>query len=660
MFPTNRFKRDVDARLGFTLFDGLRIRLTIQRRSLLLLPLVFAAAFAYVSAFLLRFEFVIPVSVEKLFLGGLCIFIPVKGIVFWMFRLHMSSWRLVSVFDLSRVVVANIVASTAAFVVTALVAGRAFPHSIYAIDAALCLLATAGIQCSVRLYREVFFPDAPERDSRAILIYGAGAAGLMLAREFRSNVSLGTRVVGFLDDDESKRDSSLAGIPILGRGSDAAQLVARFAQQRRPVSEIIIAIPAATAPQMRVAVSNCGAAGIPFKTLPGMSALLDGRISPQIREVSANDLLGREPVHIDESSIERTVAGHSVLVTGGCGSIGSELCRQIARFSPQKLVIFDQAESEMFMLALDLRKKFPDLNLATEIGDIFRPSRVKQAMSQHDIDIVFHAAAYKHVPLMEANIREAIENNVIGTYNVARAAHWQGVKKFVLISSDKAVNPTSIMGVTKRIAEMVVSAMPLNGGPNPGAFVSVRFGNVLGSAGSVIPVFQRQIASGGPVTVTHPEMRRYFMSISEAVQLVLQASTMAQGSEVFVLDMGEQVRIIDLAHNMVRLAGLTPDKDIEIRVVGLRPGEKLFEELRLDDEKLLPTPHEKIRRFRSGAPDPQYVGRWLERLRILLMEANSAALKAHLLVLVPEYQGLRAAMSESGGEQLRVRKAHAS
>ena len=311
----------------------------------------------------------------------------------------------------------------------------------------------------------------------------------------------------------------------------------------------------------------------------------------------------------------------------------------MACFAPNKLVIFDQAESEMFMLAMELRRRFPDLELITEIGDIFRPARVRETISRHRISVVFHAAAYKHVPLMEENITEAIENNVIGTYNVARAAHWNNVKTFVLISSDKAVNPTSIMGVTNRIAELVVSAIPLDGGPKLGAFVSVRFGNVLGSAGSVIPIFQRQIADGGPVTVTHPDICRYFMSISEAVQLVLQASTMGEGSEVFELDMGEPVRIMDLARNMIRLAGLELGQDIDIQVTGLRPGEKLFEELQIGGENVLPTPHQQISRLRSQAPNPRAIARWLERLRMLLMEGDADALKAHLILLVPEYQG---------------------
>ena len=627
--------------------------LHIQRRHLLLCPLLLAAALSYTGAFLLRFEFTLPPSVKELFLLGLCIFLPVKCIVYSAFRLHANRWRLVSLFDLERLVLANITASALASAITAVVIGAAFPRSVYVIDAALCLLTTAGIQISVRLYWEVFLPNAAEsKNSKAVLIYGAGVAGSMLSKEIRSNVKLSTGIVGFLDDDESKQGGSLAGIPILGTGRDAARLVARSAQERNPISEIIIAMPSATARQMRAAIAHCRAAGVPFKTLPSVSELLNGKISQQIREVSANDLLGREPVRIDESKIGQAIAGECVLVTGGCGSIGSELCRQLARFNPRKLVIFDQAESEMFMLALDLRKRYPNLHLATEIGDITRPSRVRDTVSRHAVSVVFHAAAYKHVPLMEEHITEAIENNIIGTYNVARAAHWAGVKNFVLISSDKAVNPTSIMGVTKRIAELLVSAIPLDNGPKTGAFVSVRFGNVLGSAGSVIPIFQRQIAAGGPVTVTHPEMRRYFMSISEAVQLVLQASTMGEGSEVFVLDMGEPVAIMELARNMIRLAGLTPGEDIDIRVTGLRPGEKLFEELQLDSEDLAPTPHQKIMRFRSEAPNPQYVARWLERLRILLMQKDSEVLKAHLLLLVPEYQGTVPAMGRE--EQVLV------
>ena len=628
-----------------------------QRRYWLMLPLLLAAAGSYAFAFFVRFEFTVPDSMERSFGLGLLAFVVVKGLVFWSFRLHSSRWRLVGIYDLYRMLLANLTASILACAVT-VAAGPPIPISIYLADAAFCFLATAGMQVSVRAYWELFLPNASETDgTKIVLIYGAGAAGLMLAKEIRSNLSMKTRIAGYLDDDASKIGGSLLGFPILGFGAEAASIVAKLSLERKSVSEIIIAMPSATAREMRAAISHCRAARIPFKTLPSLCELLSGTITPQIREVSPNDLLGREPVRIDECRIDATIAGESVLITGGCGSIGSELCRQAARFNPRRLVIFDQAESEMFMLAMELRKRYPTLDLVTEIGDIVRAARVREVMSRHGVSVVFHAAAYKHVPLMEENITEAIENNVIGTYNVARAAHWNKVKRFVLISSDKAVNPTSIMGVTKRIAELVVSAIPLDGGLKTGVFVSVRFGNVLGSAGSVIPIFQRQIAAGGPVTVTHPDMRRYFMSISEAVQLVLQASAMGKESEVFVLDMGEPVRILELARNMIRLAGLEPDEDIEVAITGLRPGEKLFEEIQLNGENILPTPHEKIRRLRSNAPNSRNLARWLERLRMLLIESDQEALKAHLLQLVPEYQGANEVPSEWRTDRLVAARA---
>jgi FlaA1/EpsC-like NDP-sugar epimerase len=615
--------------------------LKAQRRSLLLIPLLAAATVSYTAAFLLRFEFALPKSMEGLFRLGFFIFLPLKAASLWAFRVHTARWRMAGVIDLCRLTAANLTASALIIPVAVLIVGVELPRSVYILDAALCLLATAVIQLTVRAYWELFMLKAAENGhSKGTLIYGAGACGLMLGKEIRANLKLKTKILGFLDDDERKQGSSLSGIPVLGRGHDAARIVARLARKRTPVTEIVIAMPSATAPQMRAAVGHCRDAGIPFKTLPGLAELLQGEIiSKQIRDVSLNDLLGREPVLIDENRIEHELSGEVILVTGGCGSIGSELCRQIARFEPRKLVIFDQAESGMYMLALDLRKWHPQLELITEIGDIVRASRVKEVLTRHAVTAVFHAAAYKHVPLMEDNIREAVQNNILGTYCVARWAHWAGVKKFVLISSDKAVNPTSIMGVTKRIAEQIVSAIPLDGSARTGGFVSVRFGNVLGSSGSVIPIFQQQIAAGGPVTVTHPEMRRYFMSVSEAVQLVLQAATMGEQSEVFVLDMGEPARIIDLATNMIRLAGLVPGEDIDIRITGLRPGEKLYEELQLDHEDILPTLHEKIKRFRSEPPDSPHIAQWMKQLKRLLVRGNRDALKAHLLTLVPEYRG---------------------
>jgi len=609
------------------------------RRNLRMVMLVGAIVLSYACALLLRFEFVLPNSQIGLFRLGLCIFVIVKVPVFWASRLHAGDWKTSSLFDLHRIALANITASGLSALITGVVIGPAFPRSVYIVDAALCFLFTAGIVFSIRMYSEVFLLDPAESERKRVLIYGAGVAGSMLGREFHANSRLNTTVVGFLDDDPQKHNSSLLGAEILGAGPDAKRLVAAFERTRRSVSEIIIAMPSASGKQMQMATAYCRAAGVPFRTLPSVAELLDGKMTRQIREVSANDLLGREPVRIDESQIAAAIAGESVMVTGGCGSIGSELSRQLAEYGPRKLVLFDQAESEMFMLALDLRKRHPELNLVTEIGDIYRASRVQQVMSRHGVKVVFHAAAYKHVPLMEENIIEAVENNIIGTYNVARAAHRNGVKNFVLISSDKAVNPTSIMGVTKRVGEIIVSTACGRGRPNGRAFISVRFGNVLASNGSVVQIFRRQIAAGGPVTVTDPDMRRYFMSIPEAVQLVLQAFAMGSGGEIFVLDMGEPIRIMELAQNMIRLAGLTPGSDIKIEYTGLRPGEKLFEEINTCSEDMLPTYHEKIKIFSSRYPVPEDMAVWVDELRAIVKAGNAEEAKLHLLSLVPEYLG---------------------
>jgi FlaA1/EpsC-like NDP-sugar epimerase len=489
-----------------------------------------------------------------------------------------------------------------------------------------------------RLWLEVFRSSQRRPPGRAVLIYGAGSAGRTLAEEIHSNPRLGLSVAGFLDDAPSRRRSSLSGSPVLGAGRDAPALVARFTRLGRPVAEIIIAMPSATGRQMRAAIACCRAAGVPYKTVPSLGELIDGRIETRhLREVSVNDLLGREPVRIDQDGIAAALSSRPALVTGGCGSIGSELCRQLARFSPSRLVIFDQAESEMYMLALELRQRFPSLDIVTEIGDIQNPASLESVVAAHSPYAIYHAAAYKHVPLMEAQPLEAVRNNLFGTLNVALAAQQHHVPRFVMISTDKAVNPTSIMGATKRAAELFVSAMPLDRQPCSTTFAAVRFGNVLASAGSVVRIFQRQIAAGGPVTVTHPEMRRYFMSIPEAVQLVLQASIMSRGSEIFVLDMGEPVSIVSLARNMIRLAGYQPDEDIAIRFTGLRPGEKLFEEIHLDSEDILPTYHEKIKIFRSAKPSPLALARWLDEAEALLRTGSSTLLVEHLAQLVPEY-----------------------
>jgi FlaA1/EpsC-like NDP-sugar epimerase len=612
------------------------------RNSMVVILLISIAASSFAMSFALRFDLSLPTSELSHFFSGLAIFAVVKPLVFYGFGRRRSLWRLVGLWDLPRIVLAATVASIVAFLSTWFLVGAEFPRSVYVIDALICLMLTSAVVFSRRFYGELVVARTPRsHNQKSLLIYGAGAAGLTVAKEFRANQRFDAKVVGFLDDDPAKAGASLAGIPVLASGRDAAQIVSQHSRRRSPITEIVIAIPSATGRDMRGIIANCRAAGIPFKTVPSFGELLEGKVlSRQIREVSVNDLLGREPVRVSDDVIGGHITGKSVMVTGGCGSIGSELCRQLARFNPRRLVLFDQAESEMFMVAMELRERFPSLNVATEIGDIVRFQRLNDAMACNDVEAVFHAAAYKHVPLMEAHIIEAAENNVIGTHNVIRAALGNKVGRLLMVSSDKAVNPTSIMGVTKRIGEILVSALPPRGSSLCGTFVSVRFGNVLASNGSVVQIFKRQIAAGGPVTVTHPDMRRYFMSIPEAVQLVLQAFAMGKGSEVFVLDMGQPVRIEDLARNMIRLAGFTPDEDIPIEYTGLRPGEKLFEELSTDSEDILPTYHDKIKIFRSPAPAPHNLSSWLGQLQLLISAGNADAVKSHLLELVPEYLGV--------------------
>lgn len=609
----------------------------MRKRHLVWLPYTVAIAASYIGAFLLRSDFILPRG-DSMFLWGMFAVILLKLPVFWLFRLHCANWRQVSLVDLCR----TAAASTAASLVIALVFTTYFPPSIYAIDCILTVLFIGAVQVSVRLFREVLLPNTTSRRSdRSVLIYGAGVAGAQLSKELRSHPALGATAVGFLDDDDAKYGSMVMGLPVLGRGREAASIIASYGRRNQPITEIVLAIPSATGTEMRSAIANCRAAGVSVRTLPSIAELLEGKVVRQIREVEPDDLLGRDPVKIQEDRIGEVVTGKNVLVTGGCGSIGSEICRQVAKFEPRTLILLDQAESEAFMLAMSLRGRFPGLNLAVEIGDVASSQRVDEVMDRFDVDVVFHAAAYKHVPLMEEHILEAVTNNVIGTYNVAQAAHRHGVERLVLISTDKAVNPTSVMGLTKRVAELLVSAMPLDGSARKTRFMSVRFGNVLGSSGSVVQIFRRQIAAGGPVTITHPDMRRYFMSITEAVQLVLQASVMGAGTEVFVLDMGEPVLIMDLAKNMIRLAGFTPGDDIEIRTTGLRPGEKLFEEIHLQDENHLPTEHQKIARFSSRTLRSAYLSDWMQELQVLLRRRNSAALVAHMSVIVPEYLGGR-------------------
>ena len=565
---------------------------------------------------------------------ALVIAILSKSILFRITRLHRFFWKYVGIGDLFRLAVGNLIASAVFATLCRIIVGPQFSRSVYVLDLVLCFLGTAGVRFAVRLYVEGVRGQST-KGGKQILIYGAGAAGLALLREIRSNPSFGCDVAGFLDDDPQKRGLMLNGVRVLGRGRDAALVVDNCSRRRIDIEEIVIAMPSANGRQMQEALANCRAAAVRCRTVPGMGELLTNKfLADQIRDVSVADLLGREPVYIEESRIRERLQGKCVLVTGAAGSIGSELSRQIASFKPRTLLLLDQAESDLFKIDAELQQTYPGARILPVLADIRDEARLRDVFSTFAVEAVYHAAAYKHVPMMEQYPLEAIRNNVLGTWKLASLAREYGVASFLMISSDKAVNPTSVMGATKRVDELILSSMS----DERTRFVSVRFGNVLGSNGSVIPTFQQQIQSGGPVTVTHEEMRRYFMTIREAVQLVLLASTMGKGSEVFVLDMGQPVRIADLARQMIRLAGLVPGRDIEIRYVGLRPGEKLFEELELSDETALPTSHNKIRVLKGTPADAMDVNYWVSDLARLLEQRDAEGVVQYLQRIVPEFE----------------------
>jgi FlaA1/EpsC-like NDP-sugar epimerase len=586
----------------------------------------------------IRFDFSVRILESPVLLAGLIIIVPIKMVAFLGGGLQRGWWRYAGLADLVRIGVVNIVASGMSAIALFSSFGPAFPRSVFVIDFLVCFLLTAGSRFCVRFYNETLRSELAA-NGKGILIYGAGGAGRALLRETHVNPSLGFQVVGFIDDNPLLRSTSIMGVPVLGTGRDIGHIRDRYANRNLNIEEVVIAMPSSTGRQMQEAHANCRAAGVTCRTIPSIGDLLTGKyLSAQIRSISVDDLLGREQIRLEEDRIKESIAGHLILITGAAGSIGSELCRQTACFSPRKLVILDQAESELFKVDQELRLKHRDLEIVPVVADIRDFRSIEEVVRKHSISSIYHAAAYKHVPMMEEHVFEAVRNNIVGTWNLVRVAQKYRVSNFLMISSDKAVNPTSVMGATKRIAELIVSAAS-NGRDNGTTFVSVRFGNVLGSNGSVVPIFQSQIAAGGPVTVTHPDMRRYFMSIRESVQLVLQASTMGKGSEIFLFDMGEPVRILDLAHNMIQLAGLTPNEDIEVRITGLRPGEKLFEEIALDGEDMMPTYHQKIRIFKGPATEPDVLAEWLNQLQLLMARRDVPRILSHLSALVPEYKG---------------------
>jgi FlaA1/EpsC-like NDP-sugar epimerase len=583
---------------------------------------------AGVSAFLLRFEFIIPPERMVYLAYALAVWVPMQALAYYLFGLWSGGWRFVSLHDAVRLLWANSAATLASIVVIVAVGPPKFPRSLYILDFGLCYFLSMGVRAAVRMALELSHLRSAPNGQRTF-IYGAGTAGVMVLRESRSNRKLGYHICGFIDDNPAKTGMIIQGMRVLGPGTALAQLAGKH-----DIQHVLIAIPSANGTEMGKILGHCTAAKLRFQTIPALSEIIHGRgLATQIRDVAVEDLLGRTAVRLDTDLIRGKVQGEVIMVTGAAGSIGSELCRQIARFNPKTIVGFEIAETALFHLQHEMRELFPEVHLELVIGNIQDRARLREVFEMYRPTVVFHAAAYKHVPMMEAHLFEAIENNVLGTYNVAALAGEFGVDEFVMISSDKAVRPTSIMGLTKRVAEMLVSS--LQAGRTK--YVSVRFGNVLGSNGSVVPIFRRQIQAGGPITVTHPEMRRFFMTIPEAAQLVMQAYAMGKGGEVFVLDMGNPIRIVDLARQLILLSGLRPDEDIKIEFTGVRPGEKLYEELCTNDEETVPTYHEKIHIFTGNGSGMRDVASSMDEFR-RLCAARDRSLVLMLQDMVSDYK----------------------
>lgn len=601
------------------------------RSLLVLLHDIAAAALAWWLAYLLRFNFFVPADYQAAMLQILGLLLPVAGLTFWSFGLYRGMWRFSSLPDLKRIILAvtcAIVIITCAVLATGFRSG--VPRSVLVLWPILVTLVMGGSRFLYRSAKDGHLLNFGELAQEPILVLGAGAAAALLLRDMTAQSPW--RVVGLLDDDESKRGRQLHGVRVLGPLAE----VVKHARSLE-VNRVIIAMPSASSEARRRAMELAMAAGLTVMTVPGFNDLISGRIAiSKIRKVELDDLLGRDPVQLDSEVLKGLISDRTIMITGAGGSIGSELCRQIAAFKPQLMVFYEANEFALYHIEQEFQKTFPEQQGIFAIGDVKHRPRLDEIMGRYQPSLVFHAAAYKHVPLMEnVNTWQAVRNNVAGTLTVARAAMAHQVEKFILISTDKAVNPTNVMGATKRLAEMVCQA--LNHGKGT-CFEMVRFGNVLGSSGSVIPKFREQIARGGPITVTHPEIIRYFMSIPEAAQLVLQAGAMGRGGEIFVLDMGEPVKIVDLARDMIRLSGFSED-EIGIEFTGLRPGEKLFEELLADGETTRPTPHPKLRIAQAREVDAA----WLDQLEPWLAQecVSDEQTRLDLGRWVPEYQPAR-------------------
>ncbi|MBK5252184.1 MAG: polysaccharide biosynthesis protein [Peptostreptococcaceae bacterium] len=609
------------------------IHISIRPRTrvlfLMLLDVLFINA-AAIGALLLRFEFTLPENWFASYRIHAWAISLIMITVFWFFSLYNSLWSFASVDELVRIVAANLTGAIGIFALY-MITETPMPRSIFLLLFIISTGLTGGLRFSYRFFRQVrsINHQDPHLKKRTLIV-GAGQAGALVVNEMLGNHIVDGKPVGFIDDDKYKLHKKIHGVKVLGNCHDIPDVV-----KKERIAEIIIAIPSLERAKLKKILSICKETGCKLKTLPGVYEIIDGKVSvSHIRDVAVEDLLGREPVRMNIDDMCEYITGKIILVTGGAGSIGSELCRQIAKYEPKQLIIIDVNENTSYLLQREFQLKYPGLNVSFHIASIRDRKRMEELFKMYRPQKIFHAAAHKHVPLMETDPIEAVKNNVFGTLNMVELSHKYHVKKFVMISTDKAVNPTSVMGATKRIAEKIIQAMNKESETD---FVAVRFGNVLGSNGSVIPIFKKQIERGGPVTVTHPDIIRYFMTIPEAVSLVLQAGAMAKGGEIFVLDMGEPFKIIDLARDLIRLSGLEPDKDIQIEFSGLRPGEKLYEELLMDEEGIEKTENEKIFIGKANGITMEKLKSNLDALRIIAEDEKYSLVEAALQGLVETY-----------------------
>lgn len=615
------------------------------RIALLVLADIVAVNLSFYLSFYLRFDGLFPPLYWQVVADHWLYITVISLIVFYFFRLYKSVWRYASTSELMQIGMAAFVAT--ALLVSYFLARQIFlPRSIYVFWGILTMLFTGGFRLSYRLLRRLYRREqASDVPSRRVMIIGAGDAGAVIIRELKNHTQLNSKPVAIIDDDKSKTGTLINQVPVVGQRKEIAEMAKKYR-----IDEIIIAMPSASRKAIREIIEECRKTKCDLRTLPGIYELIDGRIDINaIRKVQIEDLLGRDVIELDSLATEVFLTGKVVLVTGAGGSIGSELSRQIALCHPHELILFDIYENSVYDLQNELRRKFNlqeydcgyqpgvacDLRLRVIIGSVRDQVRVDEVLAEVRPQVIFHAAAHKHVPLMEQNPKEAVKNNVFGTLNVARSACKFDVNRFVMISTDKAVNPTNVMGATKRLCEMIIQALDRE---SKTEFSLVRFGNVLGSNGSVVPLFQKQISEQGFITVTHPDIIRYFMTIPEAARLVIQAGAMAKGGEIFILDMGEPVRIADLARDIIRLSGYEPETDIPIRYTGLRPGEKLFEELLMDEEGLHSTAYDKIFIGKPIEIDYNTLMERLDRLSDCIRTGSDNDLRLLMQEIVPTYK----------------------